>query len=317
MKFLRLTVLLLLLQLGGHFLLAGSTLQSSPAKTAAAPSALPVQALSSVTGPLPVPAPENPAPVDPDTAQFVREMRADPSFRLPTDRDWSQTLSDLHAKSAEGDPRASQALLIAPEYLAFQKQISANPAPLSDADALHLFDLGFALLAVAMPADRAPLTDLEALSIQLYTNTTYGVINGDLAATNEKPVHYKTFIKTLDHALTKLPLYTGTVYHVQKMSAEDLANLKVGPTYHYLSYLSTSSERIGWQGNAVMVIQSKSGRVITNYSINPQEHEILMPHGVEMKLVTPPQLVNGVYLLQYQEIVPAPKPPEHHGFLWF
>ncbi len=233
-------------------------------------------------------------------AEYVRELRGD-AFGTPNARDWEGTLLSLRDKAAEGDRLAATALAAAPAYTSYQNQL-AGRKDLTDAEALQLYQLSMPILRVNMPPDTVPLTELEALSIHLYTAKTYLTLNDDIYRHNGRAKDLAVYVATLDQALSKLPTYDGIVFHVQNMGSSELAQQRLGKTISYKYYLSTSSERIGWQGNVRMIIHTRTGRAIDKYSVNPQEHEVLISRGVTLSVTKDPVLAAGVYTIEYDEL---------------
>ena len=236
-------------------------------------------------------------------AEFVRELRGDAAFATPNQRDWDVTIQNLQTNAARGDVRAQTGLAAVPAYLAFQSQL-ANRKNLTDAEAIRLYQLSEPIFRTKLPDNLGPLNEVEALAINLYTATTYLTLNQDIINHGGQPADLGVYVAMLDRALSKLPVYDGLVYHVQEMRADEIRSLAVGKTVKYSSYLSTSSEIIGWQGNVRMVIHSKTGHVIDKYSVNPQEHEVLLSRFVNLRVTKAPVLVNGVYTIEYDEVAP-------------
>jgi len=236
-------------------------------------------------------------------AEFVRELRGDAAFATQKPRDWDLTIQGLQTNAARGDVRAQAGLAAVPAYLAFQSQL-ANRKNLSDVEGLRLYQQSEPILCTKLPEDLGPLNEVEALAINLYTATTYLTLNQDIANHRGLPSDLAVYTATLDQALAKLPAYDGIVYHVQDMRIEDIHAVSVGKTIKCVYYLRTSGEKIGWQGNVRMVIHTRSGRVIENYSVSPQEHEVLISRAVTFRVSKAPVLANGVYTIEYDEVTP-------------
>jgi hypothetical protein len=236
-------------------------------------------------------------------ANYVRELRnsGDPSFRTPNPMDVSLNESIWKAEETRGDSRGFAARAALPAYLAFQQQL-ANRLNLSDSEALQLYQLDLPILRARLPVSFAPLAEIEAITISLYTGTTYLPLSDDLASHRGQARAFQTYAATLDGALARLPKYDGTVFHVQDMTQKDLTDLQIGKEVTIPYYLSTSSVKIGWQGNTRMIIYSKSGRDISGLSVNPQEYEVLMPRNLKLRVTQLPVLVNSVYEIHYDEI---------------
>ena len=264
--------------------------------------------VSSLVSSLAVASANSPAPVltpEAQEANFVRELRTDPSFANENAADRERLQSDLQLKLKDGDPRVTAALAAIPAYFAYQDELAKQAAvPLTDEQAIQLYNLKRPILTAALPANLGPLSELQALSLNLYTGITYQAIDRDLFINQRHPERYTmpTVIALVDSALDLLPDVVSTVQHVQELAPKEFSELIVGSTIKFATYMSTSTEKIGWAGNTRMIIHCKTGKDISIYSVNPQEHEVVIRRGKKIKQLTAPILQEGKYVVEFDEL---------------
>ena len=131
------------------------------------------------------------------------------------------------------------------------------------------------------------LTEAEYSAISNYTGSGYKSINNRLkketalvaGELNLDWVKYAANAEVLRSALNKLPVYTGTVYRGQAGSNTPEL-FKMGAVFWSHGFLSTTkSQEIAkdWAAAYHFIIESKSGRDVSDHSQHKSEKEIIFP----------------------------------------
>ena len=140
-------------------------------------------------------------------------------------------------------------------------------------------------------------------------------IGGEAYQLNEKLRHgisltadEKIWVSSLDSALKKMPIYSGTAQRSLTFYSEEqlqafLAEYPVGRKIQYPAYTSMSVVDAVYNPDGqvqIFVLQSFQGRDIRAY--NPDEQEILYPRNSRFK-VKAVKFINGQYYIYLEEIV--------------
>ncbi|MBC5786756.1 minor capsid protein [Clostridium facile] len=135
--------------------------------------------------------------------------------------------------------------------------------------------------------DKIKLTEKEERAFNGYLSSESYKINSELRSGKQLSEEQKQFIKELDSALNKMPIYKGTVYRsLSDLEIEDIAAFlsehTSGKEIEFPAYTSTATQIYDKSFPIQYVIQSKTGRDIQQF--NPEEHEILFLHHTKFKV---------------------------------
>lgn len=134
------------------------------------------------------------------------------------------------------------------------------------------------------------LTSDEQAALNNYISSDSYKINDDLRR-NKISKNKKQFIKNLDAALAKMPIYHSSKplqrdYFFDKQEALDdfISNFKIGGVFTDSSYISTSKIYYGQGKETIHVIikSSKTGRDISEFNVN--EQEVLFPRNSKFRI---------------------------------
>lgn len=134
------------------------------------------------------------------------------------------------------------------------------------------------------------LTSDEQVALNNYISSDSYKINDDLRR-NKISKNKKQFIKNLDAALAKMPIYHSSKplqrdYFFDKQEALDdfISNFEIGGVFTDSSYISTSKIYYGQGKETIHVIikSSKTGRDISEFNVN--EQEVLFPRNSKFRI---------------------------------
>lgn len=134
------------------------------------------------------------------------------------------------------------------------------------------------------------LSDDEKAALNNYISSDSYKINDDLRR-NKISKNKKQFIKNLDAALAKMPIYHSSKplqrdYFFDKQEALDdfISNFEIGGVFTDSSYISTSKIYYGQGKETIHVIikSSKTGRDISEFNVN--EQEVLFPRNSKFRI---------------------------------
>lgn len=134
------------------------------------------------------------------------------------------------------------------------------------------------------------LTSDEQAALNNYISSDSYKINDDLRR-NKISKNKKQFIKNLDAALAKMPIYHSSKplqrdYFFDKQEALDdfISNFEIGVVFTDSSYISTSKIYYGQGKETIHVIikSSKTGRDISEFNVN--EQEVLFPRNSKFRI---------------------------------
>ena len=143
------------------------------------------------------------------------------------------------------------------------------------------------------------LTSDEKDALKEYSGSAYGPINEALRFTEDIDDHSDALIKHLDSAIGKgvtdqnLTVYRG----VDESYARTLErrNLRPDDSINEAGFLSTSTRKdvarrfLGWEGGGMLlkihVPAGSNALDMRPYSKSPDEHEILLPRGAELRVI--------------------------------
>lgn len=134
------------------------------------------------------------------------------------------------------------------------------------------------------------LTSNEQAALNNYISSDSYKINDDLRR-NKISKNKKQFIKNLDAALAKMPIYHSSKplqrdYFFDKQEALDdfISNFEIGGVFTDSSYISTSKIYYGQGKETIHVIikSSKTGRDISEFNVN--EQEVLFPRNSKFRI---------------------------------
>lgn len=118
----------------------------------------------------------------------------------------------------------------------------------------------------------------EAASIIAYSGSHYAPLNAALREGVTTVGQYK-FMKSLNHALDKLPPYTKTTTRKASLTPQQFALYKPGMVVEERGFTSSSKKKSVWSGSYYYTIHGKTGRDISMLSGSPGEAEVLFKSG--------------------------------------
>jgi len=126
------------------------------------------------------------------------------------------------------------------------------------------------------------MTNKDRTAIAEYTTTAYKFLNGALRNSEKKPIKewWQKRIAAIVKAMTKrsLPTFEGTVYRGSNLTPEMEASIETGATFSDKGFLSTTKDKDqAFAKSCLFVIESKTGKDITERSTIQEEAEILFP----------------------------------------
>lgn len=127
------------------------------------------------------------------------------------------------------------------------------------------------------------LSQDEVMALSYYSLHYYVELNSALREKSSSLECYNPWIQLIDSALKKLPVYSGTVYRVQRNYPGMMEQHTPGSQVTYEAYTSTSKTIDGYAGKANFIIYSKSCVDIS--VLNPGESEVLCPRGMKFKIL--------------------------------
>jgi len=149
--------------------------------------------------------------------------------------------------------------------------------------------------------ERYDIQEWEIEKIEEYTGVNYTSINDQLrknfGEVDKCTIDVQNAIEGIDNVLNKLPKYKGTVW---RKEGGDRYYIE-GRTYTNYSYTSTT----GWSslgGVTQLEIKQYSGCLISQFSRNPGENEVLLPRGFKWKVTKVEHLDNGYTKVYGEEV---------------
>ena len=102
----------------------------------------------------------------------------------------------------------------------------------------------------------------------------------------------------INHALAKLPNYAGVVIRFSHLPNDFLDLHQIGQVVHYDNLVSASllEVKLSSHENNQLIIFSKSGKLIENWSALPHQHEVLFRAGTRFKVLDKQQYGQMTYL---------------------
>jgi hypothetical protein len=130
------------------------------------------------------------------------------------------------------------------------------------------------------------LSRAERIALHQYTLGEYGNINPALSRGNLNR-DQQTFLDILDAGLRKIPNQKATVYRGTSQRHDNIREGDEGRVITLAPYTSTSLEREDAEGfirDRLMILNIKSGKNIISYANAPNEDELLLPHGTQIRI---------------------------------
>lgn len=126
-------------------------------------------------------------------------------------------------------------------------------------------------------AEKYGLNQAEQAAVRHYSKSGYHDLNHHLrGGTVENPAAVSASVDVLKDALDKLPSYVGSVYRRTKLPKDILEKHQVGDVVSYNEFTSTSYDGDAFSGIHRLIIESKSGKNVTDFSFfRDDEREIL------------------------------------------
>ncbi|WP_431958459.1 ADP-ribosyltransferase [Nocardia lijiangensis] len=141
---------------------------------------------------------------------------------------------------------------------------------------------------VEAPKPTVPKPNLNQKDLDMlrdYTGSGAGELNGVLRSGDELSDAHQFRIESINEALDKLPNHTGPVTRRTELPPEVLDTYQEGATITEKSFTSTSSNPTRFDGPVEFQIQSKTGKNISDYSVHPDESEVLFKSGTSFEVL--------------------------------
>lgn len=151
--------------------------------------------------------------------------------------------------------------------------------PLTDRFIYEVMD-AYLFISLLPKAHRAAqergLSFVEKVALATYTSDDYKIINASLRSKHPSQ-EVLFFAEQIKSALKKFPVYKGPVKRGTLLSAEDLAKIKENEPLSFPYFLSTTKDFSfnKFENKHRLIIESKSGRDISEFTMNTAEKEIL------------------------------------------
>lgn len=149
------------------------------------------------------------------------------------------------------------------------------------------------------------LTYDEEYAIKKYMSSSSYSINSKLREQTPLDDEDKLFMKALDDALTKLPMYNGDIVRTMEIPDEDIDNFinlyRTNEKVHYAAYTSFSTKE-GYSDTAnvfIRILNSKQARDMT--AVNVGESEVLYERDAEFT-IKKVERINGRFHILLEEI---------------
>lgn len=141
----------------------------------------------------------------------------------------------------------------------------------------------------------------EIAALRQYTKDGYLGVNSALRTDLEEEV--KETVELIDSALSKLPHYTGTsLYRGEFYNCHNEKKYTKGAEFYEKAYMSTSRDLTFPGEYRLEFIRHFSGRAIDQYSITPEENEVLFPRGTTFRVLDVVIQENGIRYVYLEEI---------------
>lgn len=150
------------------------------------------------------------------------------------------------------------------------------------------------------------LTDQEQWALNEYVSSGSYKINEALRSGEEITDEQKEFVRQLDSALSKMPLYEGLLIRSLDLQESELEEFlkahQKGMKVQYSAYTSFSTKSGYHQNPEVQIIikASAHGRDIRQW--NPEEEEVLYERNANFKVLDT-KIKDGVYLILVEEVM--------------
>ncbi len=164
---------------------------------------------------------------------------------------------------------------------AFLAEYGGNPQP-------YIFSLAQMQKYVDRNLERNPeiaksgLSNAEMVALVGYAMADYTELNSSLYACDSRVPKLALYIEELDSALSKLPNYVGTVIRGTTLPKSILAEHVPGAIVSYPAFTSTSAGTTvprAFASTDTLIIQSKTGKRITDFAYDHSEDEVLFKNG--------------------------------------
>lgn len=169
------------------------------------------------------------------------------------------------------------------------------------------------LADAARDIDEPRLSAGQKMVLRAYTGQAlFRLINRELreqAAGKDLSGEILTTARALDHALSRLPRFRGSVWrgYAEPVTSvlRRFQGLQPGDRISINGFVSSASERAqAFEGPVQLRIESRSGRAIHRLSEFPGELEVLMPRGLQYE-VTDTIYEGGTLVVHLRELAPS------------
>jgi hypothetical protein len=142
------------------------------------------------------------------------------------------------------------------------------------------------------------LSDAEFLALFSYTASHWRPLNKALRdCDSDVLIEERPYIATLNTALSKLPDYKGAVWRGIYIPEEDLDHtskqFEEGSRVAFPAFTSTSAAGQMYDLNVSMLIHSKHGKRIDDFSAHEVEYEVLFRSGTQFKVINETKHICG------------------------
>lgn len=148
------------------------------------------------------------------------------------------------------------------------------------------------------------LTEQEERALNEYISSGSYKINAVLREGAPLSDEQKQMVKSLDTALTKMPVYKGEVIRSLMFDKDGLIEFakkhSIGEKITYTAYTSASTLTANYHEKPTVLLKilSKTGRDIRAY--NPEESEILFPRNTNFRIISV-KLEDGIFTIEMEE----------------
>lgn len=128
------------------------------------------------------------------------------------------------------------------------------------------------------------LSEAERIALYKYTTGAYDLLNPLLGRCQPLTDCQAAEVQFIDQALLKIPAYVGTVYRgtsTRSFKAVEGEEVTLKP---YSSTSPSKSSAEAFIRDRLLIINVKSGRVVSPYSNAPWEEEVLLPRNTVLRI---------------------------------
>ena len=155
---------------------------------------------------------------------------------------------------------------------------------------------------IALARDLYGMSLNESHAVYAYTlgvaddASPFRLVNDYLRTRPSASTFAESLIQDIESALLKIPATEEIVFRKLKIPSSVRANVAPGVEYADQAFLSTSTDPSVFDGQDIMIIQSKFGRRIREFSAFPQEDEVLFMPETRFRITSVDTVDRGLVL---------------------